>query len=518
MTKKHQQIPKIDPVADVERSALPDKRHRRRAVRITKALMDTPDKGFPEAMGDSASLEGLYRFVENDRLEFEALLSGHVQGTCERIQGQPLVVVAHDTTQYGFSNESPRDGLGPMNRSGTQGFFDHTALAVLPGRRPDVFGVLGCKPWARSWPEESQDAPISGVSEDAQQPAPEAAGDAGDGVEPSATKTSTLKRRLSRQRFHDEDKESLRWVAMVEQVEKEVAQQLPEAERPVLIHVMDREADSYEILADQEQKRRRFVIRSTYDRRVMAPSQAPGSGKLRGVLATAMVLATRDGIKVSRRGKNRTQRKIKRFPVRGDRIASVQMCAQSVTLVRPDDCRDNWPPTLQVNVVHVHEVNTPEGEEPIEWYLYTSEPIKTAEDVLAVVDFYLSRWTVEEYFKAVKTGCAFEKRQLESYHALLMALALTIPIACSLLRLRTLADLSEPVAASEVLSLVQIHILRKKASGGLPRMPTVKQAMMAIAALGGHIRNNGAPGWQVLGRGYEKLRSLEEGFLLAKSS
>jgi hypothetical protein len=40
--------------------------------------------------------------------------------------------------------------------------------------------------------------------------------------------------------------------------------------------------------------------------------------------------------------------------------------------------------------------------------------------------------------------------------------------------------------------------------------------MLAIAALGGHIKNNGDPGWLVLGRGYEKLLVLERGWLAAR--
>jgi hypothetical protein len=41
--------------------------------------------------------------------------------------------------------------------------------------------------------------------------------------------------------------------------------------------------------------------------------------------------------------------------------------------------------------------------------------------------------------------------------------------------------------------------------------------MLAIAAEGGHIKNNADPGWQVLGRGYEKLLHMELGHVLAKT-
>ena len=39
--------------------------------------------------------------------------------------------------------------------------------------------------------------------------------------------------------------------------------------------------------------------------------------------------------------------------------------------------------------------------------------------------------------------------------------------------------------------------------------------MLGIAGLGGHIKNNGDPGWIVLGRGLDKLLAFEEGYRLA---
>jgi hypothetical protein len=70
---------------------------------------------------------------------------------------------------------------------------------------------------------------------------------------------------------------------------------------------------------------------------------------------------------------------------------------------------------LKVHVVTVMERDCPEGDEPIAWYLVTNEPITTSEQVASVVDAYRARWVVEEFFKALKTGCQIEKRQMESY-------------------------------------------------------------------------------------------------------
>ena len=40
--------------------------------------------------------------------------------------------------------------------------------------------------------------------------------------------------------------------------------------------------------------------------------------------------------------------------------------------------------------------------------------------------------------------------------------------------------------------------------------------MLGIAALGGHIKNNGDPGWLVLGRGFARFLEAEEGWALAR--
>lgn len=55
-------------------------------------------------------------------------------------------------------------------------------------------------------------------------------------------------------------------------------------------------------------------------------------------------------------------------------------------------------------------------------------------------------------------------------------------------------------------------MLRAVAKKPLPRSPTAREALLAVAALGGHIKNNGDPGWLVLGRGLFDLLLLEMGW------
>ncbi len=174
--------------------------------------------------------------------------------------------------------------------------------------------------------------------------------------------------------------------------------------------------------------------------------------------------------------------------------------------------------TLSVNVVEVFEPAPPEGEEAIAWRLMTTEPIATPEDRARVVDFYRARWRIEEFFKALKTGCAYEKRQLESEHSLLNALAILVPVAWRLLLLRHLARNMPEEKASAVFSEDQLNLLRLLSKRvKLTADPTLQEVLLAVAGLGGHLKNNGPPGWQTIGRGYDDFAMAWSGWQAARA-
>ena len=169
---------------------------------------------------------------------------------------------------------------------------------------------------------------------------------------------------------------------------------------------------------------------------------------------------------------------------------------------------------IETNVVEVLELNAPEGEEPVHWTLLTNEPVTDEQSLLRVVDIYRSRWLIEEYFKAIKTGCAYEERQLDSAASLLVALALTLVVAWQLLVLRHLSRHPEAQKrpASTIMAPVMLALLKAATRKSIkwPEEPTIFDAMCGVARLGGHIKSNGLPGWQVLGRGFEKLLAIRD--------
>jgi len=484
------------PTISVELSSvyLGDKRLCRRLQGVAEAIAQTPSASLPTIFKGGAALEGTYRLLRNARVTLPRVLRPHHEATWERAQKAGSILALHDTTEFTFEGETGREGLGPV--SGGQGFFAHVALAVTADGRRRPLGVLGLLPVIRTAKPKPKPKPKS------KRPAAKSG---------SKAATKVAKKPSWRVKYDDPNKESLRWLNLVEQVEAE------SEGRAEIIHVMDREADDYALLAVLSSPRR-FVIRRKHNR-VIAP-EIPGEStrKVDDALAEAPYLLERT-VKLSARRTDTAAPKAQRlYPTRAMRTATLRVSSARVTLVRPHGLPTTLPATLALNVVDVQEVGAPEGEKPVCWVLFTSEPVTTKEQVERVVDIYRARWVIEDYFMALKTGCAFESRQLESATTLLNLLAILVPIAWRLLLLRNLARDDPDAPGSDVLPPSQLEVLSAVSPKKLPQNPTARDVFLAVAALGGHIKNNGSPGWRVLARGYQHLLTLEQGWLIARAS
>ncbi len=447
-------------------AALGDQRLNTRLEKIAEALEAKPDVGFPNAMTE-AELEAFYRFVSNDRVDADRILAPHIQATVGRCANRDAVLCVQDTTLFQFG--TPREGLGEY---AGRTLFGHIAMAA--GLDGVALGVVGLSPWARG-------------------------------------NNTMRQRRLRGEKIpHGAEgwpNEQDRWMSTVEQTETVFE------DASSLIHVMDSEADDYALLRKLVSGRYRFIIRAGGNRRLHAEADEPN--KLKQFVSSSSIVCTRD-VHLSKRTKTRFRANTKQRLPRQSRQATLTIGAGAVEIRAPHYHRKKEAYAVPLNIVWVREVDAPDEVEPVEWTLMTTEPIDTQEQILAVVDGYRHRWKIEELFKALKTGCAYEKRELGSYRTLVNALALFLPIAWNLLRLRTMAQEGAKQPAETVLSSVELDVLRHVAEKPLPKHPTLRQALLAIARLGGHLKRNGEPGWLVLGRGYLKLLDLAQGFLIAK--
>src|SRR5262249_25255988 len=135
----------------------------------------------------------------------------------------------------------------------------------------------------------------------------------------------------------------------------------------------------------------RFVTRVQHNRKVEVENIS-----LRDAVETATAIVERD-VPLSRRtarGSGSKQRRI--HPPRDSRTAQLSVAARTVVISRPLSAPAECAEELTLNVVRVWESEPPAEQPPVEWLLYTSEPIDTPDDVLRVVDWYRARWTIEE--------------------------------------------------------------------------------------------------------------------------
>jgi len=439
---------------EFEGADLGDQRLNRRLLEIGKRLAADPKKSFPKALSTESELEAGYRFFGNCRVKPEEILRPHVENTARRVAGEGVGLLIHDSSTLSFGSEGFRKDLTESS-GGRQRFIVHASLALSAdgSRRP--LGILHTSHHVLS--EKS-------------------AGPRSEGYR-------------------------TRWVDHIEATEELLDG------RASVVHLMDREADSYEILLKLSELGSRFVVRAKYDRKSGASGQT-----LQEELRSATFQAVRT-VPLGRRGaiqNGAKQRKV--HPPRLERDAKLTIRSREFCLQRSSGASKNLAESIQLWVLHVVEEHPPEGESGVEWILHTSEAINSEADALRVVDWYRARWTIEEYFKALKSGCAFEKRQLESRHALENALAVFLPIAWRLLAIRHAARQSPDQPASDIFSPFELRVLRwmvlprrKK----FPEHPSVRDAYLGIAALGGHIRFNGEPGWATIALGMDDfLRAL----------
>lgn len=457
----HQGVPSV--AAEFERVELGDVRLRRRLQAAAVRLSASPDLGFPRALKTDHEAEGYYRLLSNDRVHYRALVKAHAEASKARIPEGEVFRVLHDTTEFTFRGDSEREGLGHARGGGAQSFFAHVALAVSSGAVTCPFGVVGARCWARTKPPRGS-------------------------------------RKLNGHQLSKiGDKESNRWGELAAEVEELVGT------RGRAIHVMDREGDSYPLFCRLKELDASFVIRMARDRLVLEHEDDETKLKVSEVLTALPVVITRQ-VPLSRRIAKAQPRSNKTHPPRTDRVATLSLRAGSLTLTRPHYYDDTLPETLTLNVVFVQEVDVPVDAEPVAWVLLSTEAITTAAEVEAIVDHYRARWLIEEFFKALKTGCSFEERQLESFQSLTNALAIFFPIAWQMLLLRAISRADPEAPADQVLTPTQIRVLREYQPKRMPpEGATVRDALYAVAGLGGHLKRNGPPGWRTLGYGMQDL-------------
>lgn len=445
-------------VAELEAIDLGDERLNQRARKLAVTLAADVQASINGACRGWAETKAAYRFFDNEKTTPERIHAPHYQATLERIRQQPVVLIPQDTTELDFTGHPPQ-GAGPLTSLTRLGFLDHTSLAITPERLP--LGIIAVEIVQRT----------------------------GEGFG------------ASRQRQHNplETKETHRWLTGY-RAACQVAAAAPQTQ---VVSLADCEGDIYELFleAEQHETPADYVIRAGKNRSLTDRDPAAGGAayvKLRATMAEAPLQTT-------------LELDLPQTPKRTARTARCEVRSKAVLLKAP--YRRQGPlPNLTVNVVWVREVNAPADAEPVDWMLITSLPIDTVADVLRVVEYYAARWSIEVYFRVLKSGCQVEDIQLETAARLLPCLMLYRIIAWRVLHVTMLGRECPDLPCDALFSDAEWKsvwcIVRKDEPPAAP--PTLRKFLSILSELGGHNgrQHDSPPGPQTIWIGIRRMHDF----------
>lgn len=299
------------------------------------------------------------------------------------------------------------------------------------------------------------------------------------------------------------EKESIKWEAAHERLRERMASMAN------VITVCDREGDVTGFLRYLIDNNERFVVRASNNRKLKNLEYLWAHVENQPELGRSAVEIEQRGGQLGGGGQEaRLARK--------RRTALVTIYATQVEL----RCTGG---SLKVNAVLVRENKPPKGTSGLEWMLLTSEPVVTMDQALVVIGYYETRWMIEIFHKAWKSGCRMEERPFQRLDNLERMMAVTAHVAVRLLQLKLLGDAGEEGSCDTVLSTDEWHCLHMIAKPGarLPkRPPSARWALLSIARLGGwyDTKKTGRIGWQTLWNGWQLFQERLSGWRMAMQS
>jgi len=451
---------------------LGDPRRVQRVIHTARAMAKRPGLSIPCLFDSRYDVKATYTLLHRPEATPDRIQESHRQGVAReaRIPGETYLYL-EDTSEMLWKDRQPIRGLGPIGRKPTnQGFLLHSVVAIH---------------WTSPSAGQTTRPPVRilGLADQIyQNRVPRPADEAND------ASFARLKR----------TRESQIWEQAGERLGK-----APEGVR--WERVCDRGADIYEFLTHCREVGHGFTVRAAQNR-MLVDTEGNVHGHLFETARCAHILG-------------RFDLDLRARPSHPARTAHLAVSALPVGLrspLRPGFSPGKLPP-IECTVVRVFELEPPAGVEPLEWVLLTDVVVETFEAALEVALKYSTRWLIEDFHKALKTGMGAERLQLETAERLFATIAIMSLVALRLVGLREAVRINPDAPAEQSgLSELELKVLRVK----LKRpVKTVGEAALAIGRLGGHMnrKSDGWPGWKSLWLGMKHLHLLVQGVQLAPS-
>jgi hypothetical protein len=429
---------------------------------------ERPGGRVTEVFTTSADRQGAYDLLDNDAVTPGAVTASMGVATARRCAGLDDVLVLVDGSSVTLTDDKGGKDFGAVGTigQGARGLKVITALAVNLDGVP--LGVLDQQYWVRTKRQ----------------------------VKPS------VKRKVS-------EKETQRWLDTMLPAVARLRAEAPEVKPCV---VVDREGDNQHILSALDEASIGFIIRSSFDRRLV-----DADGRREVVLEDRVYLT--DALAETKAFE------VYEIPIKGGsgrkpRMARMALRARPVEL----QLRNQWSNTirsLRVWAVETQEINAPKGSKPIVWRLLTSMPVLTAERAHFVVQAYARRWRIEEFHKTWKSSlCDVETSLLRSRAHAQKWVSILAAVAARTERLKILARTTPDIPAARELDPLELKALlllktknrRRNEPISMRMRPNIETAVLWIAELGGYTgkSSGGPPGTITISRGLERVRGAAE--------
>jgi hypothetical protein len=401
------------------------------------------------------------RFLRNRSVTAEEMVCHAATGTAARVAGRDIVVI-QDTSELTLGGRRARDnGYGPVGKGGALGgLLLHAALVLEVGSNA-LLGLTEAKVWNR---DDGKVAP-----------------------------------RRSRATV---DKESQRWLEVTSRAGNSFA-----AAKSITV-ISDRESDIYEHFA-RRPPNADLIVRACQNRKIAAEDE------------NLLLFPFIDGLPEA----GRIRVKIPAAPGRKERIADLAIRFSPVDLRKPlwGAARD-LPKTIALTLVDVREVSTPDDGKPVHWRLLTTHTVSSMRDAHRIVDLYRMRWTIEEFFRLLKTaGFDIEAADIGDPQAMIKLVTATAIAGVTIMQLvkardgttdQQLTDAFEP-DDQPVLEAISAKL---EGTTALQKNPHPKNSLgfgaWVIARLGGWTGYYGKPGPKVMRRGLDDFRRIKYGTTL----
>jgi DDE family transposase len=404
------------------------------------------------------------RFLRNHYVTAEEMVCHAVEGTAARVADRDIVVV-QDTSELAVGGRRARaNGYGPIGKGGgVRGLLLHAALAIEIGSGA-LLGLADAESWNR---------------------------DAGEIVTPRRSRSTA-------------EKESRRWIETTARVSKQL-----HAANGITV-VSDRESDMYEHFAVRPSNVH-LIVRACQNRKVKSQVEP----------ADAFLFSFIDKLPEA----GRFSVKIPAAPGRRERIAELAVRFALTELCRPENgAAADLPRTITLNLVDVREVSSPQDCEPIHWRLLTTHAVSNLQQARRIVDLYRMRWTIEEFFRTLKTaGFDIEATDIGDPEVMIKLVAATTVAGVTVMQLVKARDGTTDQQLTDAFERDDQPILeaisnRLEGATTLQKNPHPKGSLAfaawVVARLGGWTGYYGKPGPKVIRRGLDDFRRIKFGTTL----